>query len=291
MFMKKIVLLLSLCAALLSFGNPTDLSATVLSPYLGYHYMDNTRDLNNAWELGADFTQKIGDQLYLDYNLGLVPSSVKSSGEGKWLLAGGVNALYNVANWGRVTPYILGGLGGDIGYDSRLGLDLGIGIKFLVHRYFEPRFEVKNIYYGDTRGNDTVYQIVFTWPPVKDALEEAYQKTGKVEKMDMKINFDSGKTDVKEEYAVALQQYADFLVRHPDVKLSIKGYTDNVGTDADNKTLSQQRADSVAGVLVQTYGLSKDRIVTEGLGEADPVSTNDTDAGRAMNRRIEASTL
>ena len=289
--MRKFILFVSLLGGLVAFGNPTDLSATVLSPYLGYHYMEGSRDLTNAWELGVYFDQKIADQWYLDYNLGLIPSSVKSSGDGKWLLAGGINALYNIGTWGKVTPYLMSGIGGDIGYASRLGLDVGIGVKFLVHRFFEPRFEVKNIYFGNSLGNDTVYQIVFTWPPVKDALEEAYQKTGKVEKMDMNINFDSGKVDVKDVYTISLEQYADFLVRHPDVKLSIKGYTDNVGTNESNIELSKRRAEAISAVLVQTYGISKDRIATEGLGEADPVASNDTEAGRAQNRRIEASTL
>ncbi len=276
----------SLFFILFSFGYSSN---AVISPYLGYHYMDQTRDLNNAWELGAYYTDQIGEQLYLDYNLGLVLSSVKSSSEGKLLLAGGVNALYNVAKFGRVTPYILGGIGGDVGYESRVGLNLGLGVKVKISNYFEPRFEVKNIYYGNTLGNDTVYQIVFTWPNAKNELEEAFNKNGKVEKLDMKINFDSGSATVKEDYLIALQDYADFLVAHPTLKLTIKGYTDNAGDADANKQLSQKRADAVANALIKDYGLNKDRIAAEGLGDANPVETNDTTEGRAMNRRIEAS--
>ena len=253
--------------------------------------MDQTRDLNNAWELGAYYTDQVSEQLYLDYNLGVVLSSVKSSSEGKLLLTGGVNALYNIAKFGRVTPYVLGGIGGDIGYESRLGLNLGLGIKVKISNYFEPRFEVKNIYYGNTLGNDTVYQIILTWPPVKNDLEESFKKSGKVEKLDMKINFDSGASTVKEEYLIPLQDYAEFLLQHSNVKLLIKGYTDNIGAEEVNKQLSQLRAEAVANVLIKDYSISKDRITAQGLGEADPVSSNETADGRAMNRRIEASTL
>ena len=55
--------------------------------------------------------------------------------------------------------------------------------------------------------------------------------------------------------------------------------------------VAQEIADAISSVLVQTYGISKDRILTDGLGEADPVASNDTEEGRAQNRRIEASTL
>lgn len=286
--MKKVIVLFSLILSLFSLSYSAN---AVISPYIGYHYMDQTRDLNNAWELGAYYTDKISDQLYLDYNLGLVLSTIKSSSEGKLLLAGGINALYDVAKFGRVTPYILGGIGGDMGYESRIGLNLGLGVKVKISNYFEPRFEVKNIYYGNTLGNDTVYQIVLTWPPVKNELEDAFKKSGKVEKLDMKINFDSGASTVKEEYFLSLQDYAEFLLQHPNVKLLIKGYTDNVGAVEVNQQLSQMRAEAVANVLTKNYGVSKDRITAEGLGEADPVASNDTAEGRAMNRRIEASTL
>jgi OOP family OmpA-OmpF porin len=286
--MKKVIVLFCMILSLFSLSYSAN---AVFSPYLGYHYMDQTRDLNNGWELGVYYTDQISDQLYLDYNLGLVLSAIKSSSEGKLLLAGGVNALYNIAKFGRVTPYVLGGIGGDIGYESRAGLNLGLGVKVKFSNYFEPRFEVKNIYYGNTLGNDTVYQIVLTWPLVKNELEESFKKSGKVEKLDMKINFDSGASTVKEEYLLSLQDYAEFLIQHPTVKLMIKGYTDNIGAEEVNQQLSQMRAEAVANVLTKNFGISKDRITAEGLGEADPVASNDTAEGRAMNRRIEASTL
>ncbi|MEI7942861.1 MAG: OmpA family protein [Candidatus Riflemargulisbacteria bacterium] len=286
--MKKVIVIFCLILSLFSLGYSSN---AVISPYIGYHYMDQTRDINNAWELGAYYTDQISDQLYLDYNLGLILSTIKSSSEGKLLLSSGINALYNVAKFGRVTPYILGGIGGDIGYESRFGLNLGLGVKIKISNYFEPRFEIKNIYYGTTLGNDTVYQIILTWPLVKNNLEESFKKNGKVEKLDMKINFDSGSSTVKEEYLLSLQDYAEFLIEHPSVKLLIKGYTDNIGAEEVNKQLSQLRAEAVATVLSKNFNISKDRITAEGFGEADPVASNDTAEGRAMNRRIEASTL
>ncbi|MDD4527094.1 MAG: OmpA family protein [Candidatus Margulisbacteria bacterium] len=286
--MKKAIVLFCLVLSLLSFGYSAN---AVISPYLGYHYMDQTRDLNNAWEIGAYYTDQLSDRLFLDYNLGLALSSIKSSSEGKLLLAGGINALYNIANFDRITPYVLAGLGGDIGYQSRIGLNLGLGVKIKISNYFEPRLEVKNIYYGNTLGNDTVYQIILTWPIVNNKLEEAFKKTGKVEKLDMQIKFDSGEAIVKDDYTMTLLDYAEFLMFHPEVKLLIKGYTDNVGEAEANQLLSEQRAQAIANVLINKYGISNARITAQGFGEEDPVAANDTAEGRAMNRRIEASTL
>lgn len=291
MIHKLVIALLMLCVVLLSMGKPVPIEdALVLSPYLGYRYFDNNRDKNNAWELGIIAGKKIMDKLSIEGNLGLIPAQVKSNGDSKWLISYGLNALYDIANFGKVTPYILGGLGGDIGHDNLIGGNLGLGLRLMLNPYFNPRIEVKNTYYPNGKGNDTLYQLVFTWPPVKDDLEEAYQKNGKLEKLDMNITFDTGKTDVKPDFDDTLDQYAAFLIRHPELRLEIKGYTDNVGSDSFNRELSQKRANAVSAVLISKYGITSDRIRSSGHGDEQPVASNDTEEGRAKNRRIEAST-
>jgi outer membrane protein OmpA-like peptidoglycan-associated protein len=85
-----------------------------------------------------------------------------------------------------------------------------------------------------------------------------------------------------------LRELAASLNRYPDSQLLIVGHTDNVGDDAYNQGLSDRRANSAAAYLA-AQGVARTRIATSGKGEAEPVTTNDTDAGRAQNRRVEVA--
>jgi len=76
--------------------------------------------------------------------------------------------------------------------------------------------------------------------------------------------------------------------KYPDTELLIVGHTDAVGTDSYNQGLSERRARSARQFLV-TQGVDGTRVRTEGRGEAEPVASNDTDAGRAQNRRVEVA--
>jgi outer membrane protein OmpA-like peptidoglycan-associated protein len=313
MNINKVAIIFSFILSILSFAYS---STAYVSPYLAYHYMDRTKNLKDSWEIGTYYTEKLSEAFFVDYNVGFIQSSVKSSGENTLLLGGGVNVLYQFEKIDLVTPYILAGIGGVGGYNARIGLDVGFGCFIKINDYFTPRLEIKNIYYGNTLGNDTIYQVMLSMPleqnahavaevikpvapeikaPVKTSfkseLEEAFIKTGKVEKMNMKITFDSGASVVKGKYDVSLQKYAEFLINHPEIKLLIKGYTDNQGNKAFNQKLSEMRAKAVGNVLIYKYGINKKRIQIQGLGGVNPVATNKTEAGRALNRRIEASTI
>ncbi len=72
--------------------------------------------------------------------------------------------------------------------------------------------------------------------------------------------------------------------------IEVGGYTDNVGTDADNLKLSQARAESVRNYLVKK-GIAGDRVQAKGYGSADPVASNDTPDGKQQNRRTEIHIL
>jgi outer membrane protein OmpA-like peptidoglycan-associated protein len=85
-----------------------------------------------------------------------------------------------------------------------------------------------------------------------------------------------------------LKELAASLNRYPESQLLIVGHTDNVGDDAYNQGLSERRANSAAAYLA-SQGVARTRIATSGKGEAEPVTTNDTDAGRAQNRRVEVA--
>lgn len=87
-----------------------------------------------------------------------------------------------------------------------------------------------------------------------------------------------------------LAPLASFLAKQPEARIQIAGHTDSQGADAYNQDLSARRAQSVGSYLTST-GVDADRIVSVGLGESVPVSSNATAAGRAINRRVEVTIL
>ncbi len=101
------------------------------------------------------------------------------------------------------------------------------------------------------------------------------------------IYFDSGKADVKPESGAALKEIANLLQQDPQLKLYVVGHTDNVGTLANNMDLSRRRADAVVKVLTTTYSVPAMRLSAQGDGPTAPVASNDTEDGRAKNRRVD----
>jgi outer membrane protein OmpA-like peptidoglycan-associated protein len=100
------------------------------------------------------------------------------------------------------------------------------------------------------------------------------------------VFFETNKWDLKPESKIELNKLCDLLNANPDKKIEIGGHTDNVGSDDANLTLSNNRAASVVAYLV-SQGVSAERLTSKGYGETMPIASNDTDAGRAKNRRTE----
>ncbi len=101
------------------------------------------------------------------------------------------------------------------------------------------------------------------------------------------IYFDTDKTVVKPESKPTLDEIAKLLAGSPDLKVIIVGHTDSQGTLAYNMDLSHRRAAAVAAVLVKSYGIASARLATAGVGYLAPVGSNQTEDGRALNRRVE----
>ncbi len=100
-----------------------------------------------------------------------------------------------------------------------------------------------------------------------------------------RLLFDTGKATLQPESQAQLSDIAAILKAYPKVHVRLGGYTDNVGDKAANVTLSQARAANVEGELVKA-GIDKSRLDSKGYGEEHPVASNDTEDGRAKNRRI-----
>jgi OOP family OmpA-OmpF porin len=101
------------------------------------------------------------------------------------------------------------------------------------------------------------------------------------------IYFDVNKDVVKPESYGTLKEIATILNEVPDVKVKIVGHTDSDGADAANLDLSKRRAASVKAELIKSFNVKGDRLVTDGMGESQPVAPNDTPANKALNRRVE----
>jgi OOP family OmpA-OmpF porin len=106
--------------------------------------------------------------------------------------------------------------------------------------------------------------------------------------MTLKIEFDTGKADIKNKYHEEIGRVADFLKKYPTAKGAIAGHTDNIGSAAMNQKLSQRRAESVMNYLVQKFGVDPARLSAKGYGMTQPIADNKTAEGRQKNRRMEA---
>ena len=104
------------------------------------------------------------------------------------------------------------------------------------------------------------------------------------------IYFDFDKTTLKRESFVELNKVVDFLTTNKTVEIEISGHTDNKGSDEYNATLSQGRSQAVVDYLI-SQGIDTSRLTAHGYGESKPIDTNDTDDGRAVNRRVEFTVL
>ena len=100
------------------------------------------------------------------------------------------------------------------------------------------------------------------------------------------INFDTGKSIIKPESKPIIDQIVEMMKSNPDLKIGVEGHTDNVGNPVSNKTLSEQRAKSVASAITG-QGISAARMSPSGYGQEKPIGDNNSEEGRAKNRRVE----
>lgn len=115
----------------------------------------------------------------------------------------------------------------------------------------------------------------------------AVKADGCLEKVTLKIQFDTASSAVRPQYQEEISAFATYLKVNSSVTVEIQGHTDNRGSAANNRSLSQRRADAIKDVLVKTHGIEASRITTTGYGPDMPVASNDTDEGRQQNRRID----
>ncbi len=105
--------------------------------------------------------------------------------------------------------------------------------------------------------------------------------------VNLNINFDTNKSDIKDSYNTRIVEFANMLKANPKLKATIEAHTDSVGSDAYNQKLSERRAASTVEAL-KALKVDTSKIKAVGYGETRPVATNATAEGKAENRRVEA---
>jgi outer membrane protein OmpA-like peptidoglycan-associated protein len=131
----------------------------------------------------------------------------------------------------------------------------------------------------------TIIEVKKMQQEIVMTISEAIEKDGKA--LLYGILFDTGKSEIKPESAGALKQITDYLNANPAVKIIIVGHTDITGNFLSNMTLSKERAESIKTYLSTIGKIDITRLQSDGVGPLCPVSTNATDDGRKLNRRVE----
>jgi outer membrane protein OmpA-like peptidoglycan-associated protein len=153
-------------------------------------------------------------------------------------------------------------------------IPVGKNYAFNVHRkgylFYSQNYDMSTI------TSDSVFHVDIPLEPIEANAKVILQN----------VFFDTKKTDLKPESVSELDDVVRLMNENPNLKIQISGYTDDIGTPADNLKLSAGRALSVVNYLLYK-GVLKERLSYKGYGEANPIATNDTEEGRAMNRRTE----
>jgi OOP family OmpA-OmpF porin len=247
------------------------------------------------------------------------------SGDNDFLL-GRLNALWHFDLDSNFVPYLTGGIGGvSIDRDSRDALEdednydsftynAGLGFKYFFDETVALRLEATQVFYnkkveGMSRFSSPIVTAGLTFQfgaaqacvdPDGDGVCDPYDKcpgTPPGYRVDadgcpitvsitLDVKFDFDKAVVKPQYRSEVERAASFLAAHPGSTAVVEGHTDSRGSDEYNQRLSERRAAAVRDYLITQFGIDSSRVSAVGYGESRPIATNDTDAGRAQNRRV-----
>lgn len=155
-----------------------------------------------------------------------------------------------------------------------VGKDYAFNVNRKAYLFFSENFDLAQIQ------PDSTYNIDIPLQPIEKNAAVVLKN----------IFFDVNKYQLKPESTAELDKIVQLLRDNPGVRIQISGHTDNVGKDADNLQLSKDRALSVVKYLV-TKGIAQERLSSQGFGATQPIDTNNTEAGKAKNRRTELKVI
>lgn len=116
-----------------------------------------------------------------------------------------------------------------------------------------------------------------------DEMQKALDEKGRIA---LYLNFDTDEAVIRQDDQPVIDEIGKLLAKSPTLKISIDGYTDNVGDEKHNQQLSKQRAEAVTAALV-VKGIDQTRLQAQGFGASKPIADNASEDGRSKNRRVE----
>ena len=281
-------------------------------------YNDSVKHIEDGFNPGARIGYFLTDDLSLNLSYDKTNHTRSNDGTGNQKIKGDTGSLTAQYHFGQagvdsLRPYVEGGFGhqsrGNVKADGHSGRDqstlaiAGAGVKYYFTNNLYARAGVESDYNLDNGkwdysalvglgvnfgGNAGAVAPAPTPAPAPEPTPEPEAPVAQVVRVELDVKFDFDKSVVKPNSYSDVKNLAVFMAQYPDTRVEVAGHTDSVGPDAYNQKLSQRRADAVKQVLVKD-GVAPSRITSVGYGESRPVADNATEAGRAVNRRVEAA--
>ncbi len=296
-----------------------------LSIMPGYLMPDSELNVDDGMQyslgFGYNFTENVGMEI-----LGSLAPSLdiddRFRGGDADITHARANVLYHFGNSAFV-PYLTAGVGGfwaslddknntgndDDSYNG-FAANAGLGFKYFFNDAVALRVEATDVHAFKDGGTDNIainggLTFQFAGPEGcadsdNDGVCDPYDKcpgTPAGYRVDadgcpttvsisLQVNFDFDRSVVKPEYHNEIGRVAEFMKEHPRSSTVVEGHTDSRGSEQYNQKLSQARANAVRDALVNVFGVEASRLNAVGYGESRPIADNETDAGRAQNRRV-----
>lgn len=272
-------------------------------------------DLFVGAALGVELTPWLGFEAEYNQVKGDIQDSVETYGEYKQTQINGnfyVTSDLITKNYdSKIKPYVLLGAGHyKYDYDGLLPDDegtlgnAGVGAFWRLNDALSLRTEARATYnidedfwnYTALAGLNVVLgghlkpaAPVVEVAPVEPVAPVQPQELTEDLNMELRVFFDTNKSNIKDQYKPEIAKVAEKLVEYPNATARIEGHTDNTGPRALNERLSLARANSVKSSLVNEYNVDPARLSTQGFAWDQPIADNNTKEGRAMNRRVFAT--
>lgn len=281
-------------------------------------FNDSVKHIEDGYNPGASIGYFITDDVSVNLNYDTTNHTRSNDCTGNQKIkgdTGSVTAQYHFGQAGvdSLRPYVEGGFGHqsrtNVAADGHTGRDqstlaiAGAGVKYYFTNNLFARAGVEADYALDNGkwdysalvglgvnfgGNAGAVAPAPTPAPAPEPTPEPEAPVAQVVRVELDVKFDFDKSVVKPNSYGDVKNLADFMKQYPQTTTVVEGHTDSVGPDAYNQKLSQRRADAVKQVLVKD-GIAPNRVSSVGYGKSRPVADNATEAGRAINRRVEAS--
>jgi len=291
-----------------------------ISPMVGAYVFDHDQDIEKdvigALGLGYNFTENWATEFMVNYGrFDYEYFDLASCSCEKEKIDGVVthlDALYNFFPDKKLVPYLAAGVGGvllngDRMHDDYTAVNWGGGVKYFLNEDMALRADARHIFDVEDSNNNASLTVGMTFqfggeekvvPPPAPAPAPAPEpkvvpitefKSAPIKEkvtIDLMVQFDLDKSNIKPEYHDNIKKLADFMKKYPETIADIEGHTCDIATPAYNLKLSWRRAESVKAYLMKNFGIEASRLETHGYGLTKPIADNSTRQGRIKNRRV-----